>query len=90
MCFGGCLTSINGGVPDSSQIIQMCVIVWEVKLAVFVSDKVPELVRGDPGRFRQIITNLVGNSVKVSVLLNHLVACVSFSHNLLLILLSTW
>ncbi|XP_044490128.1 histidine kinase 4-like [Mangifera indica] len=35
-----------------------------IELAVFVSDKVPEFVIGDPGRFRQIITNLVGNSVK--------------------------
>ena len=39
-----------------------------MKLAVFVSDKVPEIVIGDPGRFRQIITNLVGNSVKVSAI----------------------
>lgn len=35
------------------------------KLAVYVSDQVPEVVIGDPGRFRQIITNLVGNSIKV-------------------------
>ncbi|KAM7255335.1 hypothetical protein ACFE04_020576 [Oxalis oulophora] len=35
-----------------------------LEMAVFVSDKVPDIVMGDPGRFRQIITNVVGNSVK--------------------------
>ncbi|CAN1311505.1 Histidine kinase 4 [Linum perenne] len=40
-----------------------------IELAVFVTDNVPDLVVGDPGRFRQIITNLVGNSVKVTKLL---------------------
>ncbi|CAM8896670.1 unnamed protein product [Rhodiola kirilowii] len=35
-----------------------------IELAVYVSEAVPEAVVGDPGRFRQIITNLVGNSVK--------------------------
>ncbi|XP_027919503.1 histidine kinase 3 [Vigna unguiculata] len=35
-----------------------------VELAVYVSDQVPEFLIGDPGRFRQIITNLMGNSIK--------------------------
>ncbi|KAA3463258.1 histidine kinase 3-like isoform X2 [Gossypium australe] len=35
-----------------------------VELAVFISDRVPEMLIGDPGRFRQIITNLIGNSIK--------------------------
>ncbi|CAL5418720.1 unnamed protein product [Camellia sinensis] len=34
------------------------------QLAVYISDKVPEMLIGDPGRFRQIITNLMGNSIK--------------------------
>ncbi|KAI5385157.1 histidine kinase 3 [Lathyrus oleraceus] len=35
-----------------------------VELAAYVSDHVPKLLIGDPGRFRQIITNLMGNSIK--------------------------
>ncbi|XP_059662884.1 histidine kinase 2 isoform X2 [Cornus florida] len=35
-----------------------------IELAIYISDQVPEVVIGDPGRFRQIITNLVGNSIK--------------------------
>ncbi|XP_059316481.1 histidine kinase 3 [Lycium ferocissimum] len=35
-----------------------------VELAAYISDKVPDVLIGDPGRFRQIITNLMGNSIK--------------------------
>ncbi|KAL9246581.1 hypothetical protein vseg_020099 [Gypsophila vaccaria] len=35
-----------------------------IELAVYISELVPPLVIGDPGRFRQIITNLMGNSIK--------------------------
>lgn len=37
-----------------------------LQLAVYISDSVPEMLIGDPGRFRQIITNLMGNSIKAS------------------------
>ncbi|CAH8299349.1 unnamed protein product [Eruca vesicaria subsp. sativa] len=35
-----------------------------LELAVYISDHVPEMLIGDPGRFRQILTNLMGNSIK--------------------------
>uniref|UniRef100_A0ACD5XJL9 Uncharacterized protein n=1 Tax=Avena sativa TaxID=4498 RepID=A0ACD5XJL9_AVESA len=35
-----------------------------LELAVYVSDQVPQTLIGDPGRMRQIITNLMGNSIK--------------------------
>jgi len=39
-----------------------------LQLAVHISENVPQKLIGDPGRFRQIITNLIGNSVTVSYL----------------------
>jgi signal transduction histidine kinase/DNA-binding response OmpR family regulator len=35
-----------------------------IEVILLISPKVPTLVKGDPGRFRQILTNLINNAVK--------------------------
>ncbi|KAH9307823.1 hypothetical protein KI387_035734 [Taxus chinensis] len=52
-----------------------------VELAVFVSNQVPEFLVGDPGRFRQIIINLVGNSIKFTKQ-GHIFVCVHLAEQM--------
>ena len=51
-------------IEETSDILAMQPQKNGLEFTTFISPEVPSLVKGDPGRLRQIITNLVGNAVK--------------------------
>ncbi|CAA2965920.1 histidine kinase 2 [Olea europaea subsp. europaea] len=55
-----------------------------LELAVYVSDQVPEVVVGDQERFGQIITNLVGNSIKFTQDKGHIFVSVHLANEVML------
>ncbi|KAI4308487.1 hypothetical protein L6164_031560 [Bauhinia variegata] len=53
-----------------------------IELAASVSNQVPEVVIGDPKRFRQTITNLVGNSLKFTLDRGHVFVSIHLADEL--------
>ena len=51
-------------VEDASTILAHTAHAKGVELTVWIDEQVPPLVRGDAGRLRQVLTNLISNAVK--------------------------
>ncbi len=51
-------------IDDVTAIVAYRAVEKDLQLAALVAPEVPSLLRGDPGRLRQILTNLLGNAIK--------------------------
>ncbi|MGE4351761.1 MAG: cache domain-containing protein, partial [Bdellovibrionales bacterium] len=75
---------VNDAVADVTDILSLTAREKNIELLVSISEKVPHQVIGDPGRFKQILTNLIGNAIKFTEqghVLIELEATVSSGHN---------
>ncbi len=55
---------LRATVEDTSRVIAVQAHAKGIELTVSIDPTIPELLMGDPGRLRQIITNLAGNAIK--------------------------
>ena len=56
--------SVRDVVDDTARLLAITAARKGLELACHVDNRVPEVLLGDPGRWRQILMNLVGNSIK--------------------------
>src|SRR5579863_1388032 len=60
----GCFRIIRRNIGHWSRMLSVRACQKGLELICDVDPAVPEMLVGDPGRLRQVITNLVGNSLK--------------------------
>ncbi len=56
--------SVRSVVEDVVDLLAVAALTKGLELVTVAERSVPEVVRGDPGRVRQVLTNLIGNAVK--------------------------